>query len=47
MESDTEVNMCDLFELSSYEEQSDRSGDDEKYFFISFFFIKLSFRLII
>ena len=33
MESDTEVNMCNFFLLSSYEEQSDRSGDDEIIFF--------------
>ena len=33
MESDTEVNMCVFSPLSSYEEQSDRSGDDNIYFF--------------
>ena len=41
MESDTEVNMCDFIRLVVMRKQSDRSGDDEKYFFISFFFFSL------
>ena len=46
MESDTEVNMCN-FLLSSYEEQSDRSGDDEILFILIFSLVRIDILVLV